>query len=72
MNRNYIKHGTIDYDALLHYDHITSDDLMSDSEIEQILTQMHHTLSLPKEQFDTHYPYSGESHLIYYGTPHTA
>lgn len=71
MNRDYRKHGTIDYSSLLHYDHLAPDDLMSDREIEEILTQMHHTLALPKEQFDSRYPYAGESHLTYYGTPHT-
>jgi len=65
VNKEYVKHGEIAPQGIL-IQECVNDELMTDDEIENILTIMQNDLVLSLENFNTKYPYDGGDYFSYF------
>lgn len=68
LNKEFIKDGPIDPELIIKQEEVTQE-LIDVALIEHIINAMRLTLTMTKEEFDTHYPYNAEDHLLYFGEP---
>ena len=68
LNKEFVRDGDVDYAELITSDNV-SEELMAYAQIELMIDSIKKLSDMTKEQLDTTYPYSGEDHLTYFGTP---
>lgn len=66
LNKEYVRHGDIDPDALLQREEVTNE-LKKEEAVLNIIKSMTERLPLEREEFLKLYPYDGDDHLMYFG-----